>query len=195
MDRAQLLHQTPDSALASLFFKVPHVADLILLTIRFKDAIRLLLRTEPALYHFFRGSAGGLDRLLKLLLNASPLAVLFFKAPNVANVIANKIDQYAIAALFLHTEPAICHFRGGPGDSYTRLLKNCNEGKRRRKYISRLPDLPRLLAEEWWEKSVGKRLVRDGMESGPDMSCGFLLAEFSYLKLELLNRNISIVKC
>ena len=93
MDHAQTLYPSLSSLLALLFFKVPHVAGMIMSNISFKDTIRVMLRTEPALYNFFRGPAGGLDRLLKMRLNASPLAVLFFKAPNVADAISFELEM------------------------------------------------------------------------------------------------------
>lgn len=54
------------SKIASLFFKVPQTAELIVYELSVDDTTQLLLYTEPAIYHFCRGPGGGFDRFLKI---------------------------------------------------------------------------------------------------------------------------------
>lgn len=54
------------SKIASLFFKVPKTAELVVYELSVNDTTQLLLYTEPAIYHFCRGPGGGFDRFLKI---------------------------------------------------------------------------------------------------------------------------------
>ena len=92
-----------------------------------------------------------------------------------ADIIVYNLDVNTIRRLPLSTEPAICHFCKGPGGGFDRLLNICMEGKKRRKYIERLPDYPRLLVEEWRDKLMGRRLVKEDAEGSDDVSPPFSL--------------------
>ncbi len=117
----------PPSALASLFFKVPKVAELVVYELGVLETIEFLTKIEPAIYNFCKGPGGGLDRLSGISL----------------------------------------------------------AGKRRRQYIKRLPDPPRLLAKAWQEKLMHKRLISEEAERShdvcsnhsPSLSCEFFSQE------------------
>ena len=108
-------------------------------------------------------------------LQASSLASLFFRVPKVADIIVYKLNVKTIRGLLLSTEPAIYHFCKGPGGGFDRFLNICIEGKKRRKYIERLADYPRLLVDEWRDKLMGRRLVKEDIEGSDDVSPPFSL--------------------
>lgn len=61
-----MAQRAPPSALASLVYRVPKVADVVAYNLNYDDTTDLMIKTEPAIYEFCRGPGGGLDRFMKI---------------------------------------------------------------------------------------------------------------------------------
>ena len=91
----------------------------------------------------------------------SALAVLFMKMPEVAELVVKELDPADTKVLMLGTELAITTFCLRYGGGIDRYVDISREGKKRRNARERLPNLPRLLADKWWQKLLGKRLIAE----------------------------------
>ncbi len=105
----------------------------------------------------------------------SALASLFFKVPKVAELVLYELGELETIAFLTRVEPAIYNFCKGPGGGLDRLQGISLAGKRRRQYIKRLPDPPRLLVKAWQEKLIHKRLISEEAERNHDVCSSHLL--------------------
>ena len=101
--------------------------------------------------------------------SASSLASLFYKVPKIADIIAYELGPGEVDVLMQDVEPALSAFCKGPGGGLERLVKIAEQGRRYRRDLKRLPDPPRLLAEQWRDILMDKVLVSEEAESGPEV--------------------------
>lgn len=95
---------------------------------------------------------------------SSSLATLFFKVPEVADLIVQNLGPSDFLALAKQADPALMQFFNGPGGGVERMRKLSEDEHYKRKAISRLPSLPRLLVQEWRDRLMGKRLIGEDVE-------------------------------
>ena len=87
----------------------------------------------------------------------------------VADIIVYELDPGEIDMLVKRVEPALYAFCKGPAGGLERLVKIATQGKMYRRNLKRLPDPPRLLAEEWRERLMDKILVDEEARKGPNV--------------------------
>lgn len=119
----------------------------------------------------------------------SSLANLFFKVPEVADLVIQNLGPNDFIALVEQAEPALMQFFNGPGGGVERMRDMCEHEHYKRKAISRLPSLPRLLVQEWREKLMDKRIIGEDAEGDDTVSHRFGLRKKSLQKAQELENS------
>ena len=94
----------------------------------------------------------------------SALAETFTRVPETADLVVKHLDPRETESLMKKIEPALYFFSKTSGGGLDRLMRISREGKWKRRALRRLPDLPRLLQEDWQKILEGKRLVIEKAE-------------------------------
>lgn len=105
-----------------------------------------------------------------LLPQPSILADMFAKVPQIADLVVKDLDPDDTVNLMMKTDPALTSFCQVEGGGLDRFLKISQEGKYERRLLRRMPSIPRLLAKEWREKLLGKRLIAENAQTDDTVS-------------------------